>query len=158
MTKTKTDIQEEKRAFSLNNDAYTKVSCSAQLREIKLIASTYTVRPEAFDLVQDMSGFKNNFSGKCIDYLLSEDDGLAWGRLQWIAEIKSGRRTCLKLSAEYLVLYSDIHDCDEGHVEFYFRKVSRFATYPYFRALFSHHVGETGLVLPPLPTLMERVD
>lgn len=157
MAKKNAVVQEEK-TFSFDNEEYNKVSRAAQLREIKLIASTYMVRPEAFEVAQDLENLRNNFSGVCTDFICDAEEGLAWGRFQWVAEIKSGRRACLKLSSEYLVLYSNIHQCDEPHVEAYFRKVGRFATYPYFRATFSHNIGETGILLPPLPTLSERVD
>jgi hypothetical protein len=148
----------ERPAFELNHDEYKKVSISARLREIRLIASNYLVRPEAFQVAQDVDTMKNGFHGKCTDFIFDNDEGLAWGRFQWSVEIKSGRKSCLKLMAEYLVLYSDIFDCDGEHVEIYFRKVGRFATYPYFRAHFNHHIGETGIMLPPLPALNERVD
>ncbi len=154
----KNEVDKEKKTLSLDHSQYNKVSCSARLREIKLIASSYMVRPEAFEVAQDLNNLKNSFSGKCTDFIYDAEDGLAWGRFQWVAEIKSGRKACLKLSSEYLVLYSDIYDCDEPHVEAYFRKIGRFATYPYFRASFSHNIGETGILLPPLPTLSERVD
>lgn len=154
----KNQLVAEEKEFSFSHDEYNKVSRSAQLREIKLIASNYMVRPEAFAAAQELESLKNSFSGVCTDFICDADEGLAWGRFQWVAEIKSGRRACLKLSSEYLVLYSDVHDCDGQHVEAYFRKVGRFATYPYFRATFSHNIGETGILLPPLPTLTERVD
>lgn len=154
----KNEVIKEESAFPLDHDEYSKVSCAARLREIKLIASSYMVRPEAFEAAQDPNELKNSFSGKCIDFIFDANDGLAWGRFQWVAEIKAGRKACLKLSSEYLVLYSDIFECDELHVEAYFRKIGRFATYPYFRATFSHNIGETGILLPPLPTLSERVD
>lgn len=157
MAKSK-EVSLAENTFSLNHDEYNKVSRTAELREIKLIASTYMVRPEAFEVAQDLGNLKNSFSGVCTDFICDADEGLAWGRFQWVAEIKSGRKACLKLSSEYLVLYSDVRDCDEQHVEAYFRKVGRFATYPYFRATFSHNIGETGILLPPLPTLSERVD
>jgi hypothetical protein len=154
----KSEIVGANDAFTLDHNEYSKVSRMAQLREIKLIASTYLVRPEAFAVDQDIENMRNSFTGKCSDFLFDEADGLVWGRFQWIAEIKSRRKSCLKLTCEYLVLYSEVFECDAQHVETYFRKVGRFATYPYFRATFSHSVGETGIFLPPLPTLAERVD
>lgn len=154
----KNEVIEGKKSFSLDHKEYNEISCAARLREIKLIASAYMVRPEAFQVAQDLNSLKNSFSGKCTDFIYDAEDGLAWGRFQWVAEIKSGRKACLKLSSEYLVLYSDIYERDKQHVEAYFLKIGRFATYPYFRATFSHNVGETGILLPPLPTLTERVD
>ena len=78
----KNEVMVDAKAFSLDHEKYNKVSCSAQLREIKLIASSYAVRPEAFELSQDLGNMKNSFSGKCTDFIYAADDGLAWGRFQ----------------------------------------------------------------------------
>ena len=86
-----------------------------------------------------------------------EDDFVA-GKFQWHAEVKIKRRSCLRIKSEYLLVYSGLKGKDYMHVEYFFRKVGRFATYPYFRSHFSHHTSESGLVIPPLPTLSERVD
>ena len=154
----KNQIVKQPQDFVLDHDEYSKVSCAARLQEIKLIASSYYVLPDAFELSSRIDSMKNKFSGNCTDFIYDKDEGMAWGRFQWAAEIKSGRRVCLRLVSEYLVLYSDMFECDADHVEAYFLKVGRFATYPYFRSTFSHNVGETGLALPPLPSLRERGD
>lgn len=143
--------------FSLNHEVYAAVSNSANLQDIKLIGSEYVVRPEVFHVVEE-DKMVHGFTGECTDFHFSADTGYALGQYRWTAEIKAGRKKALKLVANYLIAYGDLVGADPEHVEFFFNKVGRFATYPYFRAFFSHHVSETGIVLPPLPSLNERVD
>ncbi len=144
--------------FEFDYDKYAKVSMAAQLQDIKLIGSKYTVKPEIFQAVEDLESMVHDFSGVCTGIHFDDDDGDAFGQFRWIAKIKSGRKTALKLSADFLVVYVNLSGQDLGHIEHFFNKVGRFATYPYFRALFSRHTSETGIMLPPLPSLNERVD
>lgn len=144
--------------FCLDHEVYAEVSSAAQLRDIKLLGSEYSIKPEIFEVLKDLENMNHGFSGECTHLLLDDEAGLALGHYRWSAEVKSGRKKVLKLQADYLVAYTGLSGCDEGHVRFFFEKVGRFATYPYFRALFSHQSSESGLMLPPLPTLNERVD
>lgn len=142
----------------LDADLYLKVSQAAKLQEVKLIASEYQVKPEAFRAAQDLDNLDLRYSGHCGSLSYDAEDGVCVAHFNWEAQIKLGRKACLKLKSEYLLIYSIMADCDERHVAFFINKVGRFATYPYFRSHFSHHTSETGIFLPPLPTLRERVD
>ena len=152
------ESEKEVKSFRLDNDKYLVVSNAAHLRDIKLLESTYSIKPEVFEVMEGLEKMKHGFSGECAQLYFKEALGLAVGHYRWMAEVKVGRKKVLKLQANYLVSYTDLAGCDEGHVKFFFEKVGRFATYPYFRALFSYQSAESGLMLPPLPTLSERVD
>lgn len=152
------ESEKELQGFSFDQDLYAQVSVSAQLRDIKLLGSEYSIKPEIFEVLEDLENMNHGFSGECTQLFFDEEAGVAMGHFRWSAEVKSGRKKVLKLQTDYLVAYTGLADCDEGHVRFFLEKIGRFATYPYFRALFSHHSSESGLMLPPLPTLSERVD
>ncbi len=154
-TVVETNISE---SFVFDLAKYEQVSKAARLREVKLVSSSYHVKPQAFAVSEDDDKVKKKFMGKVVQFHLDADAGIAWGRLEWLAEVKISRQTVIKLVAEYLLVYSEVDGCDPEHTSYYFKKVGRFATYPYFRALFSHHIGETGIAMAPLPTLSERVD
>lgn len=139
-------------------DAYARVSRAAQLLEIKLIDSQYSIKPEVFAAIEDLDSMNHGFVGESGPLNFDPEEGIAMGNYRWTAEIKHGRKKVLKLVVNYLIVYSDLYDFDEAHVRFYFNKVGRFASYPYFRAIFSHHTSESGILLPPLPTLSERVN
>jgi hypothetical protein len=151
---TKTPLKE----FDFDQELYSEVSCAAKLQEIKLSASRYLVKFQLFDDIEVLRQMKHRYSGRCEEVFFDENSGSAGGKFNWTAEIKLGRQVSLKLSAEYYLLYSNLAEHDEDHVSFFVTKVGRFATYPYFRALFANHVSESGLMLPPLPTLNERMD
>ncbi len=144
--------------FVLDHDVYAAISVAAELHDIKLVASEYAAKPDIVRVAEDLENMVHGFFGECTSFHFFEESGLAMGQYRWTAEIKSGRKKALKLTADYLVAYANLSGQEEGHVEFFLNKVGRFATYPYFRALFSHHTSETGIMLPPLPSLNERVD
>lgn len=146
------------RSFEIDYDLYAEVANAAELREIRLVSSAFSMKPEILRAIEDYASMKHGFVGDCGSLTYDAADGFLLGHYNWTAEIKSGRTKALKLTCDYLVSYDNLVEKDEPHVSFFFHKVGRFATYPYFRALFSHHSAESGLVLPPLPTLNERVD
>ena len=145
-------------SFSLDSEIYNKVSCSARLMEVRLIESGYMIKPEIAAAFEDMSNLNLHYSGDCSALDFNLEAGVAVGKFDWLAEVKFGRLKCLKLRATYLLVYANLEGCDADHVRYFISKVGRFATYPYFRSHFSHNVSESQLMMPPLPTLRERVD
>jgi hypothetical protein len=152
------EMEKHSEKFKFDYDVYADISVSAILSEIRLIGSDYAVKPEIFRVLEDLGSAAHDFSGECKTFDFSAEDGVAIGQYRWTASIKSGRKKVLKLSTNYFVSYEGLEGKDEKHVAIFFNKVVRFATYPYFRALFSHHTAETGIMMPPLPSLNERVD
>ena len=141
-----------------DHDVYAQVSRNAELNEIRLIRNKYVIKPDITTALEDLDSVKHSFSGVCVDFTYDSEMGLAIGNYRWNVEIKFGRKKVLKLITNYLISYNNLEGFDEPYVSFYFHKIGRFTTYPYFRALFSHHTAESGLSLPPLPSLNERVD
>lgn len=139
-----------------NNDVYASVTVSAILRDIKLVNCEYFIKPEVFDAIEDLENM--GFSGDAAGFSHNPDSGDMLGTYRWVAEIKLGRKKVLKLVSEYLIVYTGLEGFDEFHVKCFFEKVGRFASYPYFRADFSHHTASSGIMLPPLPSLNERVN
>ena len=139
-----------------DNDIYTNLSIAAKLRDIRLISCEYVIKPEVFEALEDTSNM--SFSGEPTAFHFDDDSGVMIGHYTWNVEIKLKRKKVLKLIGEYLIAYTDISGFPEEYVRFYFVKVGRFATYPYFRTAFSFHSSSSGITLPPLPSLNERVD
>ncbi|MDO6591828.1 hypothetical protein DS901_06520 [Loktanella sp. D2R18] len=141
-----------------DNDTYAEVSRNAELKEVRLIRNKYVIKPEITSVMEERDNVSHSFVGVCEDFDYNAETGLAIGNYRWTVEIKLGRKKVLKLVTNYLISYYNLEGFDDHYVSYYFHKVGRFTTYPYFRALFSHHTSESGLVLPPLPSLNERVD
>lgn len=144
--------------FEFDHDEYSKVSCAAALREIKLIQSDYLLKPEGVLLMSDPEKLNLSYGGDCSFLNYDEDDCTAVSQFEWRAEVKHGRKRCVRLRAAYILIYAGFDNCDPKHVGLFISKIGRFATYPYFRSHFSHHISESGIVMAPLPTLNERVD
>lgn len=139
-----------------NHELYSQITVAARLRDIKLIKSEYSIKPEVFDALDDLKNM--GFFGEPTGFFFNHDEGVLLGNYQWTCEVKLGRKKVLKFVSEYMVAYSGLNSFDEEYVRFYFEKVGRFATYPYFRSDFSHHASSSGIFLPPLPSLNERVN
>lgn len=139
---------------------YEEVARQARVREVRLVDSAYHAKVSSFhgSTSDDSPELKQAFTGEPGQYSFSPEKGMLGGTYLWSAEVKAGRQKVLKLSTEYLVLYSGLKDAPEEYVRLYFNKLARFTTYPYFRAHFAMNVAASGLMLAPLPSLFDRVD
>lgn len=143
-------------AAEFDHEIYSQITVAARLRDIKLIKCEYSIKPEVFEALDDLENM--GFFGEPSGFHLSSEEGLLLGNYQWTCEVKLGRKKVLKFSSEYLIAYSGLNGFEEEYARFFFEKVGRFATYPYFRSDFSHHASSSGIFLPPLPSLNERVN
>lgn len=143
-------------AAEFDNGVYTELTIAARLRDIRLISCDYSIKPEVFEALEDFENM--GFFGEPSGFHFDSETGIMVGHYRWTAEVKLGRKKVLKLVSEYLIAYMGLSGFKEYHARFYFEKVGRFATYPYFRSDFSHHSSASGIMLPPLPSLNERVD
>ena len=143
-----------------DHSIYEDVAKRARLREIRLIDSTYHAKVGRFLAFEkgDGSDLQQSYLGEPVHSTYSEERGIVAGTYKWTAEVKSGRVKALKIGAEYLVLYNSLSGVPEDYAQLYFKKLARFATYPYFRAHFATLVSASGIMLAPLPSLTERMD
>lgn len=141
-----------------DQNIYHEVTCKARLREVRLLESNYYAKMGIFLTAESSSDLRQAYSGEPAQHTYSVDRGVVAGSYRWSAEVKNGRTKALKINTEYFVLYNGLINCPEEYVQLYFKKIARFATYPYFRAHFAVHVSSSGLTLAPLPSLNERVD
>ena len=141
---------------NFDNEIYTEFTIAARLKDIKLTDCNYSIKPQVFEAIEDLDCL--GFFGEPTGFHFDSETGLMLGYYRWTAEIKHGRKKVLKLISEYLIAYTGVSGFEETYARYYFEKVGRFATYPYFRSDFSYHSSASGIMLPPLPSLNERVD
>ena len=140
---------------------YEAVANQARLQRLGLQRQAYKAElPLLWPSGEGNKGLQHTFKGmpKWHDY--DRERGLILGKYEWVVLIKHGRKNALKLVAEYMLVFGGLEACDsdEGYVALYFDKIARFASYPYFRSHFAMCTANSGVTLPPLPTLTERVD
>ncbi|MCV2875660.1 hypothetical protein OE810_05250 [Rhodobacteraceae bacterium XHP0102] len=143
-------------ASNIDSGEWQKLTESARLRSLRMIKSAFSVKPEVYKEEENLD--KMTFQGNPVGFEFHESSNSMIGFYRWSAEIKMGKKKVLKFEADYILQYSGVQDFEEAYVEFYFRKVGRFTSYPYFRSDFSHNCCSAGLFLPPLPSLNERVN
>ncbi|MDR6263991.1 hypothetical protein GGE09_000969 [Roseobacter sp. N2S] len=142
-----------------DRNKYFSVSKDAKLLEIFMTESHFRIKDDCMgELLTEGDLLKHAFDGSWNNVSFDTVNGILVGSYLWQVKVKSGRKDALKLSTKYVVAYENLLHHEEKYVELYFKKVARFATYPYFRSQFAIQSHSAGLKLPPLPSLSERVD
>ncbi|MFC2967721.1 hypothetical protein [Acidimangrovimonas pyrenivorans] len=140
-------------------DVYASVARKARLQDLRLCESNYFSKPECFMEAEETGKeLSQGFYGEMSGHSFSSDSGLLVGGYVWGADVRFGRKKALKMKCEYVLIYSGLEGADAEYVRLYFKKIARFTSYPYFRAHFAHHSAASGLRLPPLPSLNDRMD
>lgn len=136
---------------------YDRVVESAELRDIKLIRLNFDVRPKFFEVMSSdvppepvpTSSFDNKFENLSYD----AQEGVLGAQILWSAQMKQSRIKLLAIEAHYIIVYENVAVVEERHALAFLKRVGRFATYPYYRALVSRLSAESGVNLPVLPIL-----
>ena len=145
--------------FKFDVEIYNEIARSAALADLRTVASEFLLKEECIPSLQVMEEkVKSIVTGQIEDHFYDSERGVVAGKYTWSAEMKVGRLKALKCNASYLAVYSDLANRDSEHVAIFYDKLSRFASYPYFRAHFSAQVAAANLLIPPLPSLRDRVD
>lgn len=140
-------------------DRYNEVSRRARLAEITLTNSEFNAKMDAGAILSNPAGsVRLSYTDTLTEVMFDRNAGILAGLFNWKAEIKSGRTSLVRLRAAYSIFYDNLVEAEEDYAVAYLAKAGRFATYPYFRGMFSIHVGAASLIVPPLPSLRERVD
>lgn len=140
-------------------EIYNDVARSAELIRLISVSSGFSVREDCLSqIAKNTPDCKFYYEGAVTECFFNSERGIIVGKYGWKAEIKIGRKKALKCDALFLIAYANLEDKEERYVKFFFNKLSRFASFPYFRAHFSAQSSSAGLALDPLPSLTERVD
>lgn len=142
-----------------DHEIYADVSRSAKLREMSLVHSEFDVQMKHFWAANDdENGLNSSFNGEFVGCHFDPDAGIVAGGYLWNVDIRRGRYKALKLKTKYVLVYENLEGHEAKYVYYYFEKISRFTSYPYFRSIFATLSSASGLALEPLPSLRERVD
>lgn len=142
-----------------DNEMYADVSRCAKLREMSLVHSEFDVQMKHFWAEnEDENGLNSSFNGEFVGSHFDPDAGIVAGAYLWNVDIRRGRYKALKLKTKYVLVYGNLQGHEEKYVYYYFEKLARFTSYPYFRSIFATLSSASGLALEPLPSLSERVD
>ena len=158
------DVPQENLSFTdekFDHVQYAAVANQARLQRLGLQRQSYKAELSLlWPSGEGNIGLKHTFKGMPKGHVYDRDRGLILGKYEWAVQVKHGRRNALKLVAEYLLVFGGLKACtsDEDYVALYFDKIARFASYPYFRSHFAMCTANSGITLPPLPTLTERMD
>lgn len=164
MPSTKSDHQGEPKRLTFgspkfSNEIYTEVAQSARLKDVRLLESSFRVQADLLHVFDHAAeSYELGFSGKLSSFGYDAEDGFAVGSFEWKAEAKHGRKKAMTTKAKFMVIYGSLNHMDEEYVRLYYGKLSKFTSYPYFRGFLALNAAASAIVLPPLPSLTDRVD
>jgi len=134
-------------------EAYNKVARSASLDGIMLVKAAFNIKPAFYKSVESEKRPSLSYSSEMSNDVFDDSTGIAGCVWTWNVEAKQGKSTTLSIEASYRILYKVDAECDPAAVRRYLARVSRFATYPYFRAHVSQISWESSAGLPVMPTI-----
>lgn len=140
----------EERAAAV--EAYNAIVGAATLGDIKLVDLNFNVKTKYFD---ESKKAKASYDHEISEIHYDAESQTLGGMFSWRVTVEKGRSKALLVRAVYLVIYDNVPDVGAVHAEAYFRRVGRFATYPYFRTTVSQLSWASGAELPILPVLRE---
>lgn len=129
---------------------YNYVAMNSKLRLISLVKSSFHVNAECLG---EQSNWKLSYDWEEAGCRCDTERGVVSAVFQYLVVAKLGRKTAMKCTAEYIVLYSVPANCEKEAAEGFCHNVGLFAAYPYFRGLVAQLCSNANLVLPPLPSI-----
>lgn len=129
---------------------YNDVAMAAQLLEIRLLKSNFSVEPEFSSAEEDVN---LSFGREALSCFYEAGGTSVAGIFKYHVFGKRGRAKLLKCEAEYVVIYRVPDTSAEEAARGFCRNVGTFAAYPYFRALVAQLTWGAGVTLPPLPAI-----
>ncbi|PZQ86638.1 MAG: hypothetical protein DI534_16390 [Leifsonia xyli] len=147
-TKPKTTAMSEKDAAN-----YNRVVSHATIRDIRLVGSDFTLKPEAAEATD--RAWNYSLSDQLEDWSCDNAKGTLSGLYTYKASCVEGRRKLITATGRYLSTYRLSDLCDEEAGRNFLARVGRFSAYPYFRALFATLTQQSGIMLPPLPVISD---
>jgi hypothetical protein len=132
---------------------YNAFVATAQLREIRLIKSEFTLRPGGLE-EQESWRYIHSCEINASDF--DAESGLLMAFVSAEAYCLEKRKRVVSTKCRYLIIYTVDGEPEQAVVDAFSRRVARFAAYPYFRAHFAELMSQAGVAAPPLPIIKER--
>lgn len=142
-----------------DSEEYALVARTARLRDVRLIESRFQVKADLLRVFDPTDGsYELGYSGEMSSFGFDADSGFAIGSYEWVAVAKHGRKKAMSTKAKYMVIYTNLKGMKELYVATYYNKLAKFTSYPYFRGFFALNTASASIIIPPLPSLTDRVD
>lgn len=129
---------------------YNHVALNAKLRLISLASSRFDVKA---DCVAERKNWRLSYDWNEVVCRYDEASNSVSALFAYEVTAKLGRKTAMRCTAEYAVMYMVPGDSEAEAAEGYCHNIGAFAAYPYFRALVAQFAASANLVLPPLPAI-----
>lgn len=137
--------------------AYDNIVENVELGDIRMMDVKFSVKPKYYsELESERRGkgrLTRGYDGGLVSVTYDPELLVASAQIDWHTEVTKGRSKLLVVQSTYFVLYRNVPNVGEEHIEAYLSRVGKFATYPYFRGLVAHLSWESSSELPVMPVL-----
>jgi len=107
--------------------AYNQVARAAKLRSMAVSCAEFFVLPDFYATREKDPEWDLNltFTAEVSHEIFNAAEGVASCEWTWSVHSKVGRKTALSIKATYIVIYSNLHECEQEAVTAYMRRVGR---------------------------------
>lgn len=150
--------------FSASDEAHhemAKLAKCAALYKLLMISSNFQMKPKF--ILAETNNFKDmrfNLDGKPSFIEADIEKEQITGVYTWRITVQENEETegnvtkeALNASCDYLICYDNAKSKSQEGMEYFFRKVARMASYPYFRSMVSQYAWASEANLPILPII-----
>lgn len=130
---------------------YNDLVARAFLRSIKLTASNFELKPEAFEVHPDQ--WRKDISTEISQVSIEEGQQSISGFFTYEIVCRHRRKKIVSAAGVYLITFRIQGSYDTEIATLFLEKVGRVAAYPYFRSLVADLTSQAGVQLPPLPII-----
>lgn len=150
--------------FSASDEAHhemAKLAKCATLYKLLMISSNFQLKPKF--ILAETNNFKDmkfSLDGKPSFIEADIEKEQITGVYTWKITVQeneesedSAVKEALSASCDYLIFYDNAKSESQEGMEYFFRKVARMASYPYFRSMVSQYAWASEANLPILPII-----
>jgi hypothetical protein len=129
---------------------YNQIVREAQLAVLLLSKVDFKVNRS---VAAEEGASKLSYAGRLVEIAHMREQGACGAGVEWLVEIKKGRKQLARCTARYDIIYDGFDSYDDEIVAVFVENVAQPATYTYFRALFANLDWSAELHTPPLPVI-----
>jgi hypothetical protein len=133
-------------------DNYNRVVKQARLLTVTLLKSNFE-KKDGYTKARRLGQLQHVYGCRALDVQFNQKQGFAYSQVQGDVEIKHKSKIFLKISAVYLIMYSELAGAHPEAVKRFVKRVGRFTVYPYFRSHVAHLSCDSQAEIGPLPIL-----
>ena len=136
----------------LDSSQFNDVVASAELAEVRLVNSSFSVQPVYFD-AKEAENFEFNLNSNSHEPYFDDESLSLFAAFDYSVQVKKEDEVILECKAQYVTVFNLNKAFDFKLIAYFARKVGSNISYPYFREHVAGQSWASGTNLPVLPLM-----